>query len=85
VPLTRRLEPAWLHGMAYTYVRPVAVARLEPGRWLCDLCRAVGGGIRLSATGTAGQAVEVRLGEEPPPGALSPAWLPPGCRDAAQR
>ncbi|MEV0155794.1 family 78 glycoside hydrolase catalytic domain [Micromonospora sp. NPDC050686] len=64
VPLTRRLEPAWLNAMAYTYLRPAAVEQLGPGRWLCDLGRAVVGGIRLSVTGTAGQTVEVRLGEE---------------------
>ncbi|MFJ8581732.1 family 78 glycoside hydrolase catalytic domain [Micromonospora sp. NPDC093277] len=62
--LTRRLEPAWVTNMTYTYRRPTAVEQLGPGRWLFDLGRAVVGGIRLSVTGTAGQTVEVRLGEE---------------------
>lgn len=35
--LTRALEPAWVDGMGYTYVRPAAVERLEPGRWLLDM------------------------------------------------
>lgn len=45
-------------------VKPVTVERLSPGRWLFDLGREIAGGIRLSVTGTAGQTVEVRLGEE---------------------
>ncbi|PZG24046.1 hydrolase [Micromonospora craterilacus] len=63
-PLSRRLEPAWVSNMAYTYRRPAAVERLEPGRWLLDLGQAVVGGIRLSVLGTSGQTVEIRLGEE---------------------
>lgn len=62
--LTRPLEPAWAPNMTYTYVRPKAIEQLGPGRWLFDFGRAVVGGIRLSATGTSGQTVEVRLGEE---------------------
>ncbi|PZG00467.1 hydrolase [Micromonospora endophytica] len=62
--LSRRLEPAWVSNMAYTYQRPVAVERLGAGRWLFDLGRVVVGGIRLSVNGRAGQTVEVRLGEE---------------------
>ncbi len=63
-PLSRRLEPAWVSNMTYTYRRPVAVERLEPGRWLLDLGQAVVGGIRLSVLGRSGQTVEIRLGEE---------------------
>ncbi|MBE1488428.1 family 78 glycoside hydrolase catalytic domain [Plantactinospora soyae] len=63
-PLTRALEPAWVTNMAYSYRRPTAVERPEPGRWLFDLGREVVGGIRLSVVGIAGQTVEVRLGEE---------------------
>ncbi|PZG03004.1 hydrolase [Micromonospora deserti] len=63
-PLRRRLEPAWVSNMAYTYRRPVAIEQLEPGRWLLDLGQAVVGGIRLSVLGRSGQTVEIRLGEE---------------------
>ncbi|GIG91466.1 family 78 glycoside hydrolase catalytic domain [Plantactinospora endophytica] len=63
-PLTRPLAPAWVGDMEYTYRRPVAVHRLEPGRWLFDLGQEVVGGLRLSVDATAGQTVEVRLGEE---------------------
>ncbi|AVT37927.1 family 78 glycoside hydrolase catalytic domain [Plantactinospora sp. BB1] len=63
-PLTRPLAPAWVGNMEYRYLRPVAVHRLEPGRWLFDLGREVVGGVRLSVRGVDGQTVEVRLGEE---------------------
>ncbi|WP_422770361.1 family 78 glycoside hydrolase catalytic domain [Plantactinospora sp. WMMC1484] len=63
-PLTRPLEPAWVGNLEYRYRGPVEVHRLEPGRWLFDLGREVVGGLRLSVAGTAGQTVEVRLGEE---------------------
>ncbi|MFY1669786.1 family 78 glycoside hydrolase catalytic domain [Plantactinospora sp. WMMB334] len=63
-PLARPLEPARVGNLGYRYRRPVEVHRLEPGRWLFDLGREVVGGLRLSVAGTAGQTVEVRLGEE---------------------
>jgi alpha-L-rhamnosidase len=65
--LDRPLEPAGTENLEYSYLRPVAVERLEPGRWLFDLGREVVGGIRLSVTGAAGQTVELRLGEERTP------------------
>ncbi len=58
------LEPAWVQGMELTTRRPAAVEQVSPGRWLVDLGQEVVGGIRLTVTGTAGQTVEVRLGEE---------------------
>ncbi|MBN1174368.1 MAG: family 78 glycoside hydrolase catalytic domain [Micromonosporaceae bacterium] len=45
-------------------VKPASVERLAAGVWRVDLGREIVGGLRLVITGVAGQAVEVRLGEE---------------------
>ncbi len=53
------IEPVRLHD-----VTPVAVTKVADGRWLVDLGREIVGGLALQVTGTAGDTVEVRLGEE---------------------
>lgn len=47
------------------HYRPAArVSKTAPGVWMVDLGRAVVGGLRISINGSAGQTIEVRLGEE---------------------
>lgn len=58
------LEPALVEPVRLHDVRPASVRRTAPGTWLVDLGREIVGGLRLSVRGKAGQAVEVRLGEE---------------------
>lgn len=53
------IEPVRLHD-----VTPVSVTKVADGRWLVDLGRELVGGLSLQVTGTAGDTVEVRLGEE---------------------
>ncbi|MEH3120577.1 MAG: family 78 glycoside hydrolase catalytic domain [Sphingomonas phyllosphaerae] len=57
------LQPERVDPVVETLVTP-AMTRLGPGRWLFDMGREIVGGVRLSITGTAGQTVELRLGEE---------------------
>jgi alpha-L-rhamnosidase len=53
------IEPVRLHD-----VTAVSVTKVADGRWLVDLGREIVGGLALQVTGTAGDTVEVRLGEE---------------------
>ncbi|MFI6034964.1 family 78 glycoside hydrolase catalytic domain [Streptomyces sp. NPDC051315] len=53
------IEPVRLHD-----VQPSSVTKTADGRWLVDLGREIVGGLALRITGTAGDTVEVRLGEE---------------------
>ncbi|MFD3486110.1 family 78 glycoside hydrolase catalytic domain [Streptomyces sp. NPDC058665] len=53
------IEPVRLHD-----VTPASVTEVADGRWLVDLGREIAGGLALEVTGTAGDTVEVRLGEE---------------------
>ncbi|MFF7053499.1 family 78 glycoside hydrolase catalytic domain [Streptomyces griseorubiginosus] len=58
---------------------------MADGRWLVDLGREIAGGLALEVTGSAGDTVEVRLGEElNPDGSQSTrsprSWLLPGSR-----
>ncbi|MEV0743387.1 family 78 glycoside hydrolase catalytic domain [Streptomyces sp. NPDC050549] len=53
------IEPPRLHDVA-----PVSVTEVADGRWLVDLGREIVGGLSLEVTGSAGDTVEVRLGEE---------------------
>jgi alpha-L-rhamnosidase len=53
------IEPVLLHD-----VTPASVTEVADGRWLVDLGREIVGGLALEVTGSAGDAVEVRLGEE---------------------
>ena len=46
------------------YVPPAEVSKIAPGVWFVDLGRAVVGGLRISVDGSAGQSINVRLGEE---------------------
>ncbi|MEH3104988.1 MAG: family 78 glycoside hydrolase catalytic domain [Sphingomonas phyllosphaerae] len=57
------LQPERVDPVVETSVKPLA-RRLAPGRWLFDMQREIVGGVRLSIVGTAGQTVELRLGEE---------------------
>ena len=59
-----RLAPAPVEPILEHTVKPVAVERLAEGVWRVDLGREIVGGLRLKVKGRAGQAVEVRLGEE---------------------
>ncbi|MFV2173270.1 family 78 glycoside hydrolase catalytic domain [Actinomadura sp. LOL_016] len=59
------LRPALVEPVRLHDVRPASVRRTAPGTWLVDLGREIVGGLRLSVRGRAGQAIEVRLGEEP--------------------
>ncbi|MFI9580550.1 family 78 glycoside hydrolase catalytic domain [Streptomyces sp. NPDC052236] len=54
-----RIEPVRLHD-----VTPASVTKVADGRWLVDLGREIVGGLALAITGSAGDTVEVRLGEE---------------------
>jgi alpha-L-rhamnosidase len=62
-PFPLDLVPQRVDGMAISLVRP-NVVRIGSGRWLFDLGREIVGGVRLTVQGTAGQTVELRLGEE---------------------
>ncbi len=53
------IEPVRLHD-----VTPASVTKVADGRWLVDLGREIVGGLALEVTGSAGDTVEVRLGEE---------------------
>lgn len=53
------IEPVRLHD-----VTPSEVTKVADGRWLVDLGREIVGGLALKVTGSAGDTVEVRLGEE---------------------
>ncbi|WP_371657521.1 family 78 glycoside hydrolase catalytic domain [Streptomyces sp. NBC_00280] len=53
------IEPPRLHD-----VTPASVTKVADGRWLVDLGREIVGGLALKVTGSAGDTVEVRLGEE---------------------
>ncbi|MGW0820146.1 family 78 glycoside hydrolase catalytic domain [Streptomyces sp. NPDC002845] len=53
------IEPVRLHD-----VTPVSVTKAGDGRWLVDLGREIVGGLALEVNGSAGDTVEVRLGEE---------------------
>ncbi|BBC34508.1 Hydrolase [Streptomyces graminofaciens] len=53
------IEPVRLHS-----VTPASVTKVADGRWLVDLGREIVGGLSLEITGSAGDTVEVRLGEE---------------------
>ncbi|MFI9542674.1 family 78 glycoside hydrolase catalytic domain [Streptomyces sp. NPDC052016] len=53
------IEPVRLHT-----VTPASVTKAAEGRWLVDLGREIVGGLSLEVTGSAGDTVEVRLGEE---------------------
>ncbi|MDW4903963.1 family 78 glycoside hydrolase catalytic domain [Streptomyces sp. ADMS] len=53
------IEPPRLHD-----VTPASVTEVADGRWLVDLGREIVGGLSLEVTGSAGDTVEVRLGEE---------------------
>ncbi|NEC85335.1 family 78 glycoside hydrolase catalytic domain [Streptomyces sp. SID12501] len=53
------IEPPRLHD-----VTPASVTKVADGRWLVDLGREIVGGLALEVTGSAGDTVEVRLGEE---------------------
>ncbi|KUO19743.1 family 78 glycoside hydrolase catalytic domain [Streptomyces dysideae] len=53
------IEPVRLHS-----ITPASVTEVADGRWLVDLGREIVGGLSLEITGTAGDTVEVRLGEE---------------------
>ncbi|MCX5257822.1 family 78 glycoside hydrolase catalytic domain [Streptomyces canus] len=53
------IEPPRLHD-----VTPASVVKVADGRWLVDLGREIVGGLSLEVTGSAGDTVEVRLGEE---------------------
>jgi alpha-L-rhamnosidase len=53
------IEPVRLHD-----VTPASVTEVADGRWLVDLGREIVGGLALEVTGSAGDTVEVRLGEE---------------------
>lgn len=61
--LALAMQPERVDPVVETPVEPL-VTRLAPGRWLFDMQREIVGGVRLSITGTAGQTVELRLGEE---------------------
>lgn len=43
---------------------PVSIRRIAPGHFVVDFGRTWVGGLRLTMTGTAGQTVELRMGEE---------------------
>ncbi|MFF1921194.1 family 78 glycoside hydrolase catalytic domain [Streptomyces sp. NPDC058221] len=53
------IEPVRLHD-----VTPASVTEVADGRWLVDLGREIAGGLALEVAGSAGDTVEVRLGEE---------------------
>lgn len=53
------IEPVRLHEII-----PSSVTKVADGRWLIDLGREIVGGLTLDVIGTAGDTVEVRLGEE---------------------
>lgn len=53
------IEPVRLHDVV-----PASVTEVADGRWLVDLGREIVGGLTLEVTGSAGDTVEVRLGEE---------------------
>ncbi|MFJ8113378.1 family 78 glycoside hydrolase catalytic domain [Streptomyces sp. NPDC096132] len=53
------IEPVRLHDIA-----PAKVTKVADGRWLVDLGREIVGGLALEVGGSAGDTVEVRLGEE---------------------
>lgn len=53
------IEPVRLHD-----VTPAEVTKVSDGRWLVDLGREIVGGLALEVSGSAGDTVEVRLGEE---------------------
>ncbi|WP_405467290.1 family 78 glycoside hydrolase catalytic domain [Streptomyces canus] len=53
------IEPPRLHDVV-----PASVTKVADGRWLVDLGREIVGGLSLEVSGSAGDTVEVRLGEE---------------------
>lgn len=53
------IEPVRLHDII-----PSSVTKVADDRWLVDLGREIVGGLALEVAGTAGETVEVRLGEE---------------------
>ncbi|MFF1292592.1 MULTISPECIES: family 78 glycoside hydrolase catalytic domain [unclassified Streptomyces] len=58
------LVPAPIEAPRLHDVAPASVTKVADGRWLVDLGREIVGGLSLEVTGSAGDTVEVRLGEE---------------------
>lgn len=58
------LVPAPIESPRLHEVAPASVTKAADGRWLVDLGREIVGGLSLKVTGSAGDTVEVRLGEE---------------------
>lgn len=58
------LVPAPIESPRLHDVTPASVTKVADGRWLVDLGREIVGGLSLEVTGSAGDTVEVRLGEE---------------------
>ncbi|WP_216587727.1 family 78 glycoside hydrolase catalytic domain [Streptomyces brasiliscabiei] len=58
------LVPAPIEAVRPHDVTPASVTEVADGRWLVDLGREIVGGLALEITGSAGDTVEVRLGEE---------------------
>lgn len=58
------LVPAPIESPRLHDVAPASVTKAADGRWLVDLGREIVGGLSLEVSGSAGDTVEVRLGEE---------------------
>ncbi|TQE37934.1 hydrolase [Streptomyces ipomoeae] len=58
------LVPAPIEAIRPHDVTPASVTEVADGRWLVDLGREIVGGLALEITGSAGDTIEVRLGEE---------------------
>ncbi|KUM69870.1 family 78 glycoside hydrolase catalytic domain [Streptomyces curacoi] len=63
-PAVSGLTPALIEPVRLHDVAPASVTEVADGRWLVDLGREIVGGLALEVTGSAGDTVEVRLGEE---------------------
>lgn len=58
------LAPALIEAVQVSSVKPASVVQTAAGTWLVDLGREIVGGLRITVSGTSGQTIEVRLGEQ---------------------
>ncbi|NSX22974.1 family 78 glycoside hydrolase catalytic domain [Pseudomonas putida] len=63
-PAINQLVPAAIEPVRLHDITPSSVRKVSDGHWLVDLGREIVGGLAVQVTGTAGDILEVRLGEE---------------------
>jgi len=62
-PAFSSLEPA-LVNLERELITPASVTQVSPGQWLVDLGQEIAGGLNVTVTGTSGDTITVRLGEQ---------------------